>query len=62
MSLQTQNLVMTGLGILNDVPPNAIQPGIADGKGTGILYLTPVNVYCKNATELKNIDQDQVGG
>jgi len=31
MSLQTQNLVMTGLGILNDVPPNAIRPGIADG-------------------------------
>ena len=31
MSLQTQNLVMTGLGILNDVPPNSIQPKIIDG-------------------------------
>ncbi len=31
MSLQTQNLVMTGLGTLNDVPPNSIQPKIVNG-------------------------------
>lgn len=31
MALQTQNLVMTGLGILGDSPPNAVQPPLVDG-------------------------------
>jgi hypothetical protein len=32
MALQTRNLVMVGLGILNDVPPNpSLQPPLADG-------------------------------
>lgn len=29
--LQTRNLVMTGLGILQDLPPNTLQPPLADG-------------------------------
>ena len=31
MALQTNNLVMVGLGILNDTPPNSIQPELVDG-------------------------------
>ena len=31
MTLQTQNLVMVGLGIKDDVPPNKIQPKLLDG-------------------------------
>jgi hypothetical protein len=31
MALQTGNLVMVGLGIQNDTPPNAIQPPLVDG-------------------------------
>ena len=31
MALQTQNLVMVGLGVRGDSPPNAIQPRLVDG-------------------------------
>lgn len=31
MALQTQNLVMTGLGVENDKPPNRVQPPLANG-------------------------------
>ncbi len=31
MALQTQNLVMVGLGILKDTPPNPVQPPLKDG-------------------------------
>lgn len=31
MALQTPNLVMVGLGNLNDTPPNSIQPSLVDG-------------------------------
>lgn len=31
MGLQTQNLVMVGLGILEDAPPNQLQPPLVDG-------------------------------
>jgi hypothetical protein len=31
MALQTQNLVMIGLGTQRDVPTNAIQPPLVDG-------------------------------
>ena len=31
MALQTQNLVMVALGILQDSPPNAIQPPLVNG-------------------------------
>jgi len=31
MALQTDNLVMAGLGVLGDVPPNAVQPPLVDG-------------------------------
>lgn len=30
MTLQTDNLVMVGLGVLNDAPPNAVQPKLVD--------------------------------
>lgn len=31
MALQTDNLVMVGLGMKNDQPANSIQPPLADG-------------------------------
>jgi hypothetical protein len=31
MALQTQNLVMTGLGTLGDTLPNTLQPPLVDG-------------------------------
>lgn len=31
MALQTENLVMIGLGTLGDTPPNSLQPPLADG-------------------------------
>jgi hypothetical protein len=31
MPLQTDNLVMAGLGVRGDVPPNAVQPPLPDG-------------------------------